>query len=155
MPEEKFTKKDYWKMSNDELIAILVEKEIPFDPEKLNRKDAIDQLVIRDATDGDLTRPIEIDEDGETGEVKIRREFVDVIFHNQKGEPKYVFLGLNGRFLYLPRECLCRIPAEYLEVIKNSAFNRLVQFEKDGKLTYRTVRTPRISYEVVDRGVIG
>lgn len=148
------TKQAYWKMKKDELISILIEKNIPFDPDKFDRKVAIDQLVEMDAAAGLLEEPVELNDEEVAGPPKIRREYVDIVFRNQDGEPKYVPLGLQGRFLYLPRECLCRIPAEFMEVVRHAVTDKIVQYEKDGKLHQRTVRVPRLVYEIVDRGVI-
>jgi len=141
-------------MKKDELISILIEKNIPFDPDKFDRKVAIDQLVEMDAAAGLLEEPVELNDEEVAGPPKIRREYVDIVFRNQDGEPKYVPLGLQGRFLYLPRECLCRIPAEFMEVVRHAVTDKIVQYEKDGKLHQRTVRVPRLVYEIVDRGVI-
>jgi hypothetical protein len=153
--EEKLSKRDYWKLKKEDLIALLIEKEISFDPDNLDRKAAIEALVLKDAEAGILTQAVEINEEtGEAGPAKIRQAYIDIVFHNQEGQPKYVFLGLNGQFLYLPRECLCRIPAEYLEVIKNAAETQLIQQESDGKMTYKEVRVPRLSFEVLERGVL-
>lgn len=151
MNEEKI---NYWKMKKDELIALCVEKQIPFDPDKPDRKAMIEQIVQADAEAGILAEAVAIDEDGEAGPVEVKREWVEIIFHNQDGFPKYVFLGLNGKFLYLPRECLCRIPAEFLEVAKHAVSKKIVQYDVDGRQTYREVRVPRLSYEVLDRGVL-
>jgi len=152
--EVKLTKQDYWKLKKDDLIAILVEKKIPFDPDNMDRKAAIEALVHAEAEAGDLQGAVEIDTEGNVGKPKVKREYVDIVFHNQDGQPKYVFLGINGRFLYLPRECAVRMPAEFMEVVRNAYVDKPVQFEVNGKLVYRDVRTPRFVYEVLGKGVI-
>lgn len=150
------TKSTYWKMKKDELVSVLVENGIEFDPDNMNRKEAIEKLVQKQAEAGELTEGVMIDEDGEASAVKPKKEWVEIIFHNQDGQPKYVFLGLNGQFLYLPRECPCRIPADFLEVVKSATYIKIVQTTTpDNKVSNREVRVPRLSYEVTDRGVIG
>jgi hypothetical protein len=151
--EDKSSKADYWKMKKEDLMSLAMEKEVPFDPDKLDRKAVIDALIIKDAEAGLLTEGIEVSDEG-SGPVRIQREYVDIVFHNQEGHPKYQFLGLQGRCLYLPRECVCRIPIEFLDVVKEAVENKLIPHKVDDKLTYKEVKVPRISYEVIGRGVI-
>lgn len=147
-------KQELWKMKNDDMIALLVEHKIDFDPDHFSRKDAVDRLVEALAAAGDLEVAVEVDDEGNITPPIIKHEYVDIVFRNQDDQPKYVFLGHQGRFLYLPRECLCRIPSEFLDVVRHAHTEKVVQFEKDGKLHHRVVRTPRLVYEVIDKGVI-
>ena len=147
---------NYWKITQEELVQKLIDRDIAFDPDNFQRREAIDQLVQWDAENGELEEPVEISDEGEAAPPKIKRKYTDVIFHNQEGFPKYVFLGLNGTFLYLPRECLCRIPSEYMAVVHDAVTHKIVQY-KDPKtqgMAHTTVRVPRFSYQVVGQGEI-
>lgn len=148
------TRASYWNLKNEDLIKLLVERDIGFDPDNLDRKAAVEQLVRTDAEGGNLEEPVQVTDEGLAGPVKVKRKYVDIVFHNQEGFPKYVFLGYNGQTLYLPRECVCRIPEEFLDVVKHAVSKSLVQYTVDGQLVYKEVKIPRFSYEVLERGEI-
>jgi hypothetical protein len=152
--EDQLSRKDFWQMKKEELIDYLDKHDIPYDPDKFDRKSAIERLVQLEAESGDLKSPVELNEEGEAGAPNISNKYVDIVFHDQEGFPKYVFLGLNGRFLFLPRECVCRIPEEFMEVVQHAVSKTMVKTELKGRTTYREVKVPRLSYEVLERGVI-
>ena len=138
------SKKDIWKTKVEDLQALATEKGISFDPENFDRRAVIESLLALD-TDEPLNG---------SGDAP-GREYGDIIFHNQDNQPKLVFLGHQGRSMWLPREVTCRIPAEFMESVKHAVQPKLVQAPTaDGKLSYRTVMVPRFSYEVVGHGRI-
>ena len=142
---KEYTKGALWKTKDDELQALADEMEIPYDPADFDRRGVIDSILARN-TDKSLS------EDGANGEGS-GREYVDVVFHNQEGEQKLVHIGHHGRTFWLPREVVCRVPAEIMETVKNAVYEKLVQTSSgDGRVSHKTVKIPRFSYEVIGRG---
>jgi len=144
------TKSDYWRMKKEDLLAACAERDVPVDPDNLDRKTVIPMLIEADAKAGNLGEAVELDE-----KPKPVREYVDIIFNNQEGQPKYVFLGLNGRSLYLPREVVCRIPAEFMSVVKDAvSYKSVMTTTSDGKIKWQSIRVPQLSYQVIDKGTL-
>lgn len=158
---------NYWTMKSAELVDFAKSRgieEIPTNENgTLNRKELISILTQMDAHQGRLSEPVYRDE--ETGETTVVSEvaeedhdkkfypngWVDVVFHNQEGQPKYIFLGLNGKTLYLPREVPVRIPREFMGVVRNAVMTKIVQRERPDRrgVDYTEIRVPRFSYEVL------
>ena len=142
---EKYTKGALWKTKDEELQALADEMEIPYDPADFDRRAVIDSILARDTE-----KPLFEDGADGTGQ---GRAYVDVVFHNQEGEPKLVYVGHHGRSFWLPREVVCRVPAEIMDTIKNAVREQLVQTTTgDGRVAHKMVKIPRFSYEVVGRG---
>lgn len=157
---------NYFQKSIDDLLKMADEKGIKNVPRHENgstdHKFLARMLTQYDAEQGNLTEAVEIPDDEEeeleaaeanTPKKKKGEGWVDVVFHNQDGQPKYVYLGLNGRSLYLPREVPVRIPVEFMNVVRSSVQTKIVQTIGSGnKRVSKSMRVPRFSYEVLKRG---
>jgi len=160
---------NYWIKSVDELTKLaeekgIKEKDLPkTESGTVDHKFLARMLTNIDAQEGDLTEAVIIDADDsgkpaadvvkENTKQKTGAGWIDIVFHNQDGSTKYVFLGLNGRSLILPREVPCRIPAEFLGVVKSAVQTKIVQTPGEGnKIVTKSVKVPRFSYEVLARG---
>jgi len=146
-------KKDLWGMKQPELLKMADEYKVKYDSEKINRKELIDSLLIQLAADGKLEEGVELSDSG-SGPINTKgKKWILIRFHSQAGQPKYVYLGLGSRDLYLPREKVCKIPAEFMGVITNAVEERLEMTESHGgKIRYKVRKVPTLSYEVLERG---
>lgn len=150
-------KNSLWRMKNDGLIELCKKYEIGYDPDNLNRQEVINQIVAKEMEEGFLREAMESSTD-EGGNIKPitaprkKQKYIDVIFHEQEGMSKVVFLGHNGDFLYLPREYVCRIPYKFLSVLKDSVEVQLIQEKVGTKIRYRELKIPRYSYEILGQG---
>lgn len=152
----KYTRSDLYKLTNEELTRLLIEYEVPFDPDKFQRKPVVEDLMLAMIKSGDTVEPTQLTDESSSGKISIPgKEYIDVIFHNQEGQPKYQFLGHNGVALYLPREHTCRIPAVFEHVMRDAVYRKIVQVSgPEGKIINKEVKVPRISYEIVGRGTV-
>jgi len=153
-----------WHISSDDLIKLANEKEIEIplsDGGRLNRKKLIGILTEAMVAAGETVDAVALDADGNAEEVEIVKNtktkpkggWVDIVFHNQEGGTKTVFLGLNGRSLYLGREIPYRIPAEFMNVVRSAVQTKITQRVNDQRRVETTeVRVPRFSYEVLATG---
>lgn len=150
-------RKSLWTMKNEELLKLCIEYKIAHDPNNIRRKETIDAIVAHELSEGFIREAMECsDEEGDTlkpmAPPRKKIKYLDIIFHNQEGFPKYQFLGHNGRFLYLPREFPCRIPYEFIHVIKTSIATQIIQEKVGTKVKYRELKVPRMSYEILGQG---
>jgi len=78
------------------------------------------------------------------------KKFFRVLFHRQEGQTKYVYLGCNDSDVYLPRERPCKLPIEFLGVIRSAAVIRTEERRRpDGRVDRVEVRIPSLSYEIL------
>ena len=151
-----------WHVPVDELTKIANAKgiEIPLnDAGRMNRKALIALLTEKMVADGEEIEATAVDEAGNAEAVETvkkvppKRGWTDIVFRNQDGQPKYVFLGLNGRSLYLPREVPVRIPSEFMNVVRSAVSTKIVQnVSALGKIEHTEIQVPRLSYEVLATG---
>jgi hypothetical protein len=149
------TKGKLWGMKQDALLELADEYKIKYDSKQVNRKEVIEQLMVALAKDGKMDEPVEVSEDGtDTTDIEKKEPWVIMKFHSKEGQPNYVFLGHNGRSLYLPREKLVKIPAYFLNVVHDAVEQRLEMKEmRGGRIRWGITKVPALSYEVIDRGV--
>lgn len=145
-------KVNYWKKTKEELVEISKALGIEMNEEEpMNRKELIHQIVQRMAVLGKLTGAVAFDEDGNQITLESDKEFFNVLFHEQEGATKYVFLGVNGVSLYLPREVKMRLPIRFKAALDDAVSTRVVP-AKDALGRMKGVkiqRVPRFSYQIL------
>lgn len=147
------SKKNYWNMKDVELKDLVINLNMEIDTEDWNRKEAIEALKLKDMATGEATEVLVQDETGVTEAVvdpnagKI--QVVKVRFHStRESEAPYIFLGLNGKSYYVPREQDIYIPKELLDsCIKDAVEEHLIPERRtDGKINYITKKVQRFPY---------
>ena len=142
---------NYWKIPNEDLIKLCVLFGIEHDPENFNRKDIIPLIIEKHAEAGQLTGAVAHDDEGNEVDLKKEKDTFNIIFYNQDGQPKYVYLGHNGHSLYLPREVNLCLPKKFLGVIRDAVQIKVVPKQlPDGRTKGTTeMRVPRFSYQIL------
>ena len=150
-----YTKSDLWKLNAADLMNLCDINNVQYDPDNMNRKEAIANLIAMQEANNGLIDPAEKAAEPESkvpSHLK-GKEYVDIVFHAQEGQTRYVTLGLNGNVIYAPREQLVRIPAEYMNVIRDAVtFKPRMETAPDGRILWKRVPVPTYSYEIVSRG---
>lgn len=150
-----YTKSDLWKLTSADLMNLCDANDVQYDPDNMNRKEAISSLIAAQETNEGLIDPTErAMEPAENVPKHLKgKEYIDIVFHAQEGQTRYVVLGLNGQLIYAPRERLVRIPAEYMNVIRDAVtFKPRMETAQDGRILWKRIPVPTYSYEVVSRG---
>lgn len=134
-------KLQYWKLPTEELQRICTELNIPFDGK--SRKEAIAKIQ---AARGEIVEP----KDEKKGMRK--EDFVVVIFHNKDEQDlPFVFVGLNGKSWYLPKEKEILIPKVLLGVINDAVETKFVQKKApDGRPYLEERKVHRFPYTIVN-----
>ena len=144
---------NYWTLAEAELVKIVKERDLAVDTSNINRKEIIAAIKKSDMLMGTATEPLV--EDDATGEIidmppelKLRR----IRFHNTREDDlNYVFVGLNGRSFYLPREKDINIPQVLLDsCIKDAIETHLDPFRQDGKIVFRKKLVQRFPYTLLN-----
>lgn len=123
------------------------------DGKSLNRSMTIDAIRLADGevVAADAEAKVENPAVSEV-EAEPKEKTVRVIFHAQEGanNTPYVFIGVNGRSFYIPREVEYDLPEAALNVIKD-AVEIVVEQRKDqsGAPYLVEKRVPRFAYSVV------
>jgi hypothetical protein len=112
----------------------------------------IQKLFDYDMERGVVDEVIEQDIDGKVQEPEVQKkvEALRVVFHNTNEQDlPYVFIGLNGRAFYIPKDREVMIPKELLQVINDSIEIRMKPFRKrDGSMGYSEQMIQRFPYTV-------
>jgi hypothetical protein len=134
--------KNYWKMTADELQAVCKETGVEFDMK--NRKETINKVR---AAKGELVGP-----DEPKGEFD-KKDFVVVQFHNKDEQDlPFVFISVNGKSWYVPKEKEVLIPRMLLNVINDAVEVKFVQKKApDGRPYYEERKVHRFPYTLVTR----
>lgn len=144
-------KVNYWKIKQEDLIGLCDLYQIPYDKDNFDRKEIIPQIVEKHAQAGKLTGAVAFDEEGNEVDITKEKETFDIIFNQQEGATKYVFLGHNGVALYLPREVRLRLPIKFKHVIDDSVQVKVLPaHDQEGRSKgTKVVRVPRFSYQIL------
>jgi hypothetical protein len=147
------TYKSYWNTPKAKLLELCVEREICFEEEP-SQKEIILALFDHDKEHGTIEEVLEEDEDGVAEEVKRKREeLITVIFHNKDEQDiPYVFIGLNGRSWYIPKDKEVTIPKILITSIIKDAVEVRITPRKNrlGKIVWEEKKVQRFPYSVVD-----
>lgn len=144
MDEQK--KINYWTLTSEELEAEAQAAGVPFDGK--NRKETITRIR---AAKGEV---VEMNEDGKEVASTSKKNFVVVIFHNRDEQDlPFVYVGLNGKSWYIPKDKEVMIPKFLLNVIDDAVETRLVQRKgPDGRPYYEERLVHRFPYTIVGQG---
>ena len=153
MSEKEKTYKSYWNMPKAKLYEICAEREIYFEEEP-DQKGLIMALFDYDKENGTIDEVFEADESGELAEIKRKQdELITVIFHNKDEQDiPYVFVGLNGRSWYIPKDREVTIPKVLITSVINDAVEVKINPRKnrEGKIVWEEKKVQRFPYSVVD-----
>lgn len=138
---------NYWKLDNDALTAACKEAGVECDLK--NRKETINKLR---AAKGELVETNAAGEETPQGQFN-RKDFVIVIFHNKDEQDlPFVYIGVNGKSWYIPKEQEVMIPKYLLNVINDAVEVKFIQKKApDGRPYLEEKRVHRFPYTVVTR----
>jgi len=139
--------KNYWKMTADELQVICKEVGVEFDMK--NRKDCINKIR---AAKGEVVEANENGDDATKGQFD-KKDFVVVQFHNKDEQDlPFVFVSVNGRSWYIPKEKEVLIPRMLLNVINDAVEVKFVTKKaQDGRPYLEERKVHRFPYTIVTR----
>lgn len=132
-------KVNYFKLTSDELQALCKETGVEY---STNRKEMINKIR---AAKGELVEPEE-DKKG------MRKEdFVVVIFHNKDEQDlPFLYVGVNGKSWYIPKEKEVLIPKYILGVINDAVEVKFIQKKaQDGRPYMEEKKVHRFPYTIV------
>ena len=147
--------KSYWNTSKKELLELCEKKDIFFKNEP-TQKEIVHKLFDWDKDNGGLEEPFEEDEDGAiVSEMERKREgLITVIFHNKSEQDMpYVFIGLNGKSYYIPKDREVTIPKILIESVIDNAVEVQITSKKNhlGKMIYTERKIQRFPYTIVQK----
>lgn len=142
---------NFWKIKKEDLFGLCDLYSIPYEEENFDRKEIIPILTEKVALAGQLTGAVSLDAEGNEVDITKAKETFNIVFYQQEGAPKHVFLGVNGHFLYLPREVNLRLPMKFMSAIKDAVQQKVIPKQlPDGKTKgTTTMRVPRFSYQIL------
>lgn len=142
---------NYAVLKNTQLTDLCSERDILLD--RPIRGEMIKALMKWDMEQGEAEEMLEIDEEGEivNSETKPEEETVKVTFHSKdEQDAPYVFVGLNGKGFYLPKETEIVIPKVLLNVIDDAIEYRFEQFkDNQGRTKFRPKKIHRFPYTIL------
>jgi len=147
--EQLKTRTDFQKMSDAQLMALIAEFGLTI--ENKTRKAMITALrehLLKDRLD----EAKEINEDGDLEPINQDKDMVKVIFHarNEQDLP-YIFLGLNGKSYYIPRDKPVRIPKELIKgVVERSVEYHMEPIKEGEQIRYRIKKVHRFPYTILE-----
>jgi len=152
---KKESKKDapnYWKMKDDQIKEIIENRALPYDLESFDRKTAITALQISDIYLGHAKEALEETEDGEVVKTMRQQGYVKVRFHNTSdNDIPYIFIGLNSKAYYIPKEQDIWIPRVLLDSVIKDAIEYRAQTKKvNGKMVQVTRPFQRFPYTMLN-----
>ena len=146
--------KSYWNTPKKVLLELCVKREMCFEEEPTQREIVL-ALFDWDKENGTLSEVIEEDEDGKVlSDIdKKREELITVIFHNKdEQDTPYVYIGLNGKSYYIPKDQECTIPKVLMGVIDDAIETRIYSKKnRDGKMVHEEKRINRFPYTIVNK----
>ena len=153
--EQDFRKKfkSYWNAPKKELLSLCSVREICFEEEP-HQRDIILALFDHDKEHGTIDEVFEEDESGKLADIKRKQdELITVIFHNKDEQDiPYVFIGLNGRAWYIPKDREVTIPKILVTSVIKDAVEVKISPRKNrlGKIVWEEKRVQRFPYSIVD-----
>ena len=149
--------KSYWNLTRTELEAECEKREIFFKV-KPDQRAMVNELFDHDKEHGNLTEVIKEDEEGKIVEavstIKQKREgLITVIFHNKdEQDAPYVYVGLNGKSYYIPKDVEVTIPKDLISVVNDAIETRITSKKnRDGKIIYEEKRIQRFPHTIVQK----
>lgn len=148
--------RSYWNYKLEELETECLKREIHFE-EKPDQRTMVHALFDWDKENGSLEEAHMEDEDGKLAmkedlrKIDPERKMVKVIFHSKDEQDiPYVFIGLNGKAFYLPREKEIEVPRILLRVLDDAIETKFIpRTTGDGKIVYDERRVQRFPYSVL------
>jgi len=147
--------KSFWNMKMEELERECLKREIHFE-EKPDQRAMVHALFDWDKENGELKEAMMEDEEGNVEEIKKSadedRQLVKVIFHSKDEQDiPYVFIGLNGKSFYFPRDIEITLPRMLLRVVDDAIETKFIPRKtSDGRIVYDERRVQRFPYTRMD-----